>query len=118
MSSNVKTLSRVPLAFATALLLAGGVISTAHATEPVRSETVKFADLNVDSPAGVQALYDRIHAAAKRVCSSYDPFQQIAAGSCTRKAEARAIEKLSLPQLTAFYQTKTSGQPQPLIANR
>jgi UrcA family protein len=116
MSSNVKT--RIPLAFAAAILLATGVASTAHGNDQVRSEAVKFSDLNVDSPSGVQALYDRIHAAAKRVCSDSDPLQHLAASACARKAEARAIGKLGLPQLTAFYQTKTSGQSQPLIANR
>jgi UrcA family protein len=35
----------------------------------VRSETVKFQDLNVGTPAGVEALYGRIHSAAVRVCS-------------------------------------------------
>jgi UrcA family protein len=117
MSSNVKTLSRVPLALTTAMLLAFGAVSSAHANEQVRSETVKFGDLNVGTPSGVQALYERIHWAAKRVCSESDPLQQSAARSCTAKAEARAIQNLSLPQLTAFYQMKT-GQAQPLIANR
>jgi UrcA family protein len=118
MNSNVKTASRIPLAFTTALLLACVAVSSARANEQVRSETVKFQDLNVGTPSGVQVLYDRIHAAAKRVCSESDPFQQMAATSCTRKAEARAIAKLSLPLLTAFYQAKTGGQAQPLIANR
>jgi UrcA family protein len=118
MTSNVKTVSRIPLALTTAMLLALAVVSSAHATEPVRSETVKFGDLNVDAPSGVSALYDRIHAAAKRVCSDSDPLQQIAANACARRAEAGAIEKLGLPQLTAFYQMKNGGHTQPLIANR
>ncbi len=118
MSSNVKTLSRVPVAIATAIVLVGAVVSTAHADEQVRTETVKFADLNVDTPSGAQALYTRIHWAAQRVCSEADPIQQLAAKACVSKAEARAIEKLSLPQLTAFYQMKTGRQPQSLIANR
>ena len=115
MSSNV---NRVSLALASTVLLAFAAASTVPANEQVRGETVKFADLNVDSPAGVQALYDRIHAAAKRVCSDSDPLQQLAAGSCARKAEARAIDKLNLPQLTAFYKTQSTGQSQPLIAGR
>ncbi len=118
MSSNVKTLSRVPLAIATAIVLLGAVVSTANADEQVRAQTVKFGDLNVDTPSGAQALYTRIHWAAQRVCSDTDPLQQLAAGACARKAEARAIEKLGLPQLTAFYRMKTGGQPQSLIANR
>ena len=115
MSPNV---NRVSLALATAVLFAFAAASTVPANEQVRAETVKFADLNMDSPAGVQALYDRIHAAAKRVCSDSDPLQHVAEASCTSKAEARAIDKLSLPQLTAFYKTLSTGQSQPLIANR
>ena len=118
MSSNVKTLIRVPLAIATAMVLAGVVVPTAHADEQVRAQTVKFGDLNVDTPSGAQALYTRIHWAAQHVCSDTDPLQQLAANACVRKAEARAIEKLSLPQLTAFYRMKTGSQPQSLIANR
>ena len=118
MNSNVKTASRAPLTLMAAMLLAFVVASSAHANEQVRSETVRFQDLNVDTPAGVQALYDRIHAAAKRVCSESDPLRQFAAASCARKAEADAIGKLSLPQLTALYQTKTGSKTQPLIANR
>ena len=119
MSSNAKTLSRVPLVFATGMLLTFAAVTGAHANEePVRSETVKFADLNVGSPSGVEALYDRIHRAARRVCSQFDPLQQIAAKSCAQKAEARAIATLSLPQLTAYYQMKTGDHSQPLIANR
>lgn len=118
MSSNVKSLIPARAAFATALLLAMGVVSVAHGEEQLRSETVKFADLNVAAPSGVQALYDRIHAAARRVCSESDPLQQLAASACTRKAEAKAIEKVSLPQLTAFYRMKNGGPSQPLIATR
>ena len=118
MNSNVKTLSRIPLVLTAAMLLAFAGVSTAHANEQVRSETVKFGDLNVGTPSGVQALYDRIHAAAKRVCSEGDPRQWTAANACARKAEARAVEKLSLPQLTAYYQMKTGGPTQPLIATR
>jgi len=119
MSSNARTLSRVPLVFATGMLLAFAAVTGAHASdEPVRSETVKFDDLNVGAASGVQALYDRIHRAARRVCSQPDPLQQIAAKVCTQKAEARAIATVSLPQLTAYYQMKTGDHSQPLIANR
>jgi UrcA family protein len=117
MYSNIKT----PLAVATAVLLTcvWGVSST-FADEEVRSEKVKFQDLNVDTPEGVQALYTRIHTAAKRVCSENDPVMRLAAGPCARAAEGNAIAKLNLPQLTAYYQvkTKTGGHSQPLVAAR
>ena len=118
MYSNVKTLSRIPLAITTAVLLACVAVSTARANEEPRSEIVKFHDLNVDTPSGAQALYVRIHAAAKRVCSDSDAIWRLAEAKCAREAEARAVAKLGLPQLTAVYQMKTGQQPLPVIANR
>jgi len=119
MSSNTKT--RLPLVFASALLLtcAWGA-SGAHADEQVRSEKVKFQDLNVETQEGVQALYGRIHAAARRVCSQSDPVLREAENACARTAEANAIEKVNLSQLTAYYKikTKSGDHTQPLVAAR
>jgi UrcA family protein len=117
MNSSIKT--RIPLSIATAILLScvWGAPS-AFADEPVRTERVKFHDLNVETPEGVQALYGRIHAAAKRVCSESDPVLRAAASACARKAEGDAIEKLNLSQLTAYYKIKTGDRTQPLVAAR
>jgi UrcA family protein len=106
------------LILSTAMLLASvWVVPGAFAEEPVRSETVKFYELKVDTPAGAQALYSRIHAAAKRVCEDTDPVMRPGVIACARKAEARAIQTLNLPQLTAYYRQKTGNQS-PLIAQR
>jgi UrcA family protein len=119
MSSNIKT--RMPLVLASVMLLtcAWGAPS-AFADEQVRSERVKFADLNIETPEGVQALYGRIHAAAKRVCSESDPVLKAAENVCISNADSNAIAKLNLPQLTAYYKikTKTSDHAQPLLAVR
>jgi UrcA family protein len=93
------------------------VASNAQAGEAVHSETVKFADLNLSSSAGVEALYGRIHAAAWRVCRQ-PAGEQAASTRCVRKAESEAIGKVNVPLLTAFYQTKTGSQPQTITANR
>jgi UrcA family protein len=121
MNSKVKTAKRMPLACPAALLLMSvWAISPALAGDQVRTETVKFSDLNVNGSEGVQALYGRIHAAAWRVCSSTssDPFYQFGARNCARNAEAKAIENVNLPQLTAFYRMKTGDHTQPLSASR
>jgi UrcA family protein len=119
MNVNVKTARHGYLAISTALLLScvcGAAPATAD--EQLRSETVSFRDLNVTSPDGAQALFNRIHAAAKRVCSESDPILQIAANACARKSEADAVKKANLPQLTAYYNSKHGNQPQALIAAR
>ena len=120
MRSNHQTLNRGFLACSTAVLLASVlVVSNAVASELVRSETVKFQDLNVNTPAGVEALYSRIHLAAKHVCTVQGDWEQrIAARACAKDAEARAIRKVNLPSLTAYYRVKTGDHTETLASNR
>lgn len=124
MNTSIKTGSRTLLAFSTATLLAASALMTAgaHAEDyPVRVETVQFQDLNVNTPAGAQALYDRIYAAANRVCewsSSGDPFAAVRTSKCARKAAAKAVEQLKLPALTAYYNLRTGAKASTLIAKR
>ena len=118
MNSNVKTANCNILGYAAAMALACALIaSNAHAGDEARSETVKFADLNLSSSQGVEALYGRIHAAARRVCDQ-PAGEQAGIGRCMRKTESAAIGKVNVPLLTAFYQQKTGSQPQTITANR
>ena len=117
MNSNVKTDKRSMLGYATATWLVCVLVAfNAHAGD-ARSETVKFADLNLDTPSGAEALYRRIHAAAWRVCEQ--PAGELAAArACMTKAESQAIGKVQAPLLTAFYQKKTGSLPSTVTANR
>ena len=117
MNSNVKTINRTILACAAAMALAAALVaSNAQAGDP-RSETVKFADLNLGTSAGAEELYTRIHRAARRVCWESDVGMQ-AYTACVEKAESDAIGKVNTPLLTAFYQKKTGKNPPALTANR
>lgn len=117
MNSNVKTDKRNILGYATAMWLACVLVAfNAHAGDD-RSETVKFGDLNLATSSGVEALYGRIHAAAKRLCEQPSG-EEAAARACRTKAESQAIGKVNVPLLTAFYQNKTGNRPQTIIANR
>jgi UrcA family protein len=117
MNSNVTSYNRSRFGFAAAACLTCVLFSfNAHASDS-RSETVKFADLNLGSQAGVEALYGRIHAAAWRVCDQ--PAGELrAVSSCMRKAESEAIGKVNVPLLTAFYQKKTGNTPPTITASR
>lgn len=117
MNSNVRTVNRSTVCCAAAMWLACVLIAfNAHAADD-RSETVKFADLNLDTQAGAEALYGRIHAAARRVCDQ--PAGELEAiRGCMTKAESSAIGRANIPLLTAFYQKKTGTQPQTITANR
>jgi len=117
MKSNVRSLNRSTFGYAAAAFLTCVLFAfNAHAGDS-RSETVKFADLDLGTPAGVEALYGRIHAAAWRVCRQpAGEFQ--ATRVCTARAESEAIGKVNVPLLTAFYQKKTGSHPQTITANR
>lgn len=119
MSSNFQTTDRAFLAGVTAMLLACAlVVSNASAGEQVRSETVKFHDVDLAAPAAVETLFRRIHLAAQRVCAPQgwaDPLRAIA---CAKDAEARAIAKVNLPSLTAYYRMKTADHRETVAASR
>ncbi len=79
----------------------------------VLSFTVKYADLNLESPQGVAALYQRIHAAAQRVCKG-DEIRDIGSTAvrsrCVDDSTARAVAKVNVAGLSAYYQMQT-GHP-------
>lgn len=68
---------------------------------------VHFADLNLATPEGAQALYARIRVAAKQVCGPEDDRNLMVFGmrrACMHKAIADAIAHVSSAQLTALHQ--------------
>jgi len=103
---------------AAAVIISLFIVSTAFATSPtdeVRTETVKFQDLNLQSEAGLAALYGRIHSAARRVCEQPGESALVRNGKCVEDAETAAIMKVNLPTLSAYYQKKT-GRAVPMLA--
>jgi UrcA family protein len=119
---TMKTSIRIQLVTRCAgLALIGGAVLSSHvlAGEPSEppSITVKFADLNLQTPAGVEALYKRIHRAATQVCDSGGRSLTILAydRTCAAAAETQAIEKVQNAALSAFYQRKV-GRPNALVA--
>jgi UrcA family protein len=120
---TMKTSIRIQLvARCVGLALIGGTVLSssvlAGAPSDPRSITVKFADLNLQTPAGVEALYKRIHSAATQVCDSgadrnlsiliYDR-------KCAGATETKAIEDVHNSALSALYQRKVGG-PVALVA--
>ena len=91
------------------------------APEEIRHSTaVHYADLNLNQPAGVAALYHRITLAANRVCG-----QRTLTGSnyplpdyarCYNKAIASAVARVDHPQLSAYYHTQAVRSRSPEIA--
>ena len=116
MSLNLETCYRPFVACSTALALACVLAaSNAFAVDQIRSETVKYADLKVDTPAGAQALYSRIHSAARRVCGYEATSIQGPSvwQNCVRPSVDAAVAKVNNTQLTALH---TGRKPAPATA--
>ena len=94
---------------ATALVAA--FAAGAHA-EDVAQVHVKYADLNVNRPAGAAVLLQRIQAAAKKVCTmpgSRELDRAAQAKACTTQATVNAVAAVNAPALTGLYQAKFGG---------
>ena len=79
----------------------------------VRSQVVRFAELDLTRPAGAQELYRRIQHAAREVCGYYGPGGYDR--GCADRAIARAVAEVGAPLLTARYETlahRPTLQPQ------
>ena len=94
---------------AIAILASAGAPSLADAAvqSDLRSETVRFDDINLGSEAGVQALYVRIRSAAREVCA---PAALTGLGvsaavrrDCVGASLHEAVLKVKNPALTAYY---------------
>ena len=79
----------------------------------IRSEKVTYGDLNTDRTAGVEALYQRIGAAAKSVCGGKQNVRNLSLKmrrdwkNCYHTAFDQAIASTALPQLVAYHQDET-----------
>jgi UrcA family protein len=98
---------------ATVLSITSSALYADSALDGMRhSTTVHYADLNLNQPAGVAALYRRITVAANLVCG-----QRAFTGSyyavpdythCCDKAIASAVARVDRPQLTAYYHAQAA----------
>lgn len=94
--------------------LASGFATICAAQDGVKPTViVKYADLNVSDPLGAAALYERIRAAANRVCANFAPKElmlEAAKDECVRETIASAVIKVNQPQLFAIYNARNGVQ--------
>ena len=102
--------------FAPALLaaLVGTVAALpARAAPPVveQSIAVRYDDLDLDKPAGVETLYARLRAAAEKVCDArFLPGTLVVAPAwrtCMTGALEQAVAAVDQPALTAYHAANT-----------
>jgi UrcA family protein len=99
-----RTLAAVCMASVCALASAGSPDQSRH-------RTVRFADLDINHPAGAAVLYQRIRAAAREVCrptSERDLAVAELTRSCVQDAIARAVTEVNAPKLSQYHETETS----------
>ncbi len=104
---NARGMISATIAAATLGLFAS--VSQAAAVPPgeqAAQHVVRYADLNLGSRAGVDQLYQRIVAAAHRVCGTDQAFSltaQVESRQCAERAIARAVAAVDNPALANRY---------------
>jgi UrcA family protein len=76
------------------------------------SVAVNYADLNINTPSGVEALYARLRAAAREVCNVGErrPLNEvIEAKRCYRQTLAAAVDSVKSLTLSALHRAETTG---------
>jgi UrcA family protein len=105
-TTALKTSKKVTWAAVAAICVAS-VVGAAHAdTSDVPVRTVRYADLNLNTEAGVAFLYNRIRTAAEQVCGDVDSRRlemAAAARACVDRAMFTSVQAVNNRQLTSAY---------------
>lgn len=99
------------VASAFAMLAATTTSFAASPNTDVPSVTVRFDDLNLETTAGVNALYRRISNAARDVCPdaySRDLLTVTASERCQAAAVSRAVQQLNNPKLALLHASRVA----------
>lgn len=83
-----------------------------------RTVTVRYSDLNMNTEAGVAALYNRISHAAEQVCGKVDArrLEEVAtAQACVTHAIASSVVAVGSAQLTTVFLAHVNGSPKPMM---
>ncbi len=98
-------------------------VAAAHAAAPA-SQLVRYAELDLDRPAGVVLLHGRIQAAAQNVCGnpqrSGSRLPSAVWRACVATTVARTVARVDHPALSAYHASRqgAAGVPRgaPLAA--
>jgi len=101
------TIAVSALALAATLGLTGPAFAKDQST--VASEVVHYSDLNLSTPAGARALYERIQNASVRVCWHLAPAGVLNL-RCRMELVGAAVADVNQPALTALHTGKAPDQ--------
>jgi len=103
---------KITTVLAASILSLSALDAQAAAPTDVYSVTVQFADLNLDSKAGIVTLYQRIKGAARRVCGDQANERLVAKHTyavCLDLAVSTAVARIDRPTLSD-YVAQRSGK--------
>ncbi|TAJ93941.1 MAG: UrcA family protein [Gammaproteobacteria bacterium] len=84
---------------------------TLHAKDSVPGRTISYADLDMDTQDGAQALYNRVNKAARKVCKVMYPPYSLTGGvqhkQCVADLVEGAVNEVGKPVLTAIHEERT-----------
>jgi UrcA family protein len=109
--SIVRSVAMVLFAGLSSLLLTELSFAAVY-DEPAPSVTVRFHDLNLNSPEGIASLYGRIRGAAEQVCRSLesrDLMRKSQWQDCFSHAVADAVEAVHNEPLSAYHWQRIRG---------
>ena len=98
--------------------LASAAASANPHENQISKEKVNFADLNLNTIAGINVLYERITRAARLVCAPADSYRDHGEFTkCWRAAMDAAIAKVNNPLLTAVHESRQVGSTTARVAS-
>jgi UrcA family protein len=109
--SIVRTVAMIMFAGVSSLLLTE-LSAAAVSDDAAPSVTVRFHDLNLNSPEGVASLYARIRGAAEQVCrtlESRDLMRKSQSQDCFNHAVADAVKAVHSAPLSAYHWQRIRG---------
>lgn len=108
---------KIALALTTAAIaFAASPATIAAAPDSVDTVIVQFADLNLERPEGIAALFARIKTAAKRVCDSRNGerlAQKDQYAACIELAISTAVARVDRPGLSDYVAAKAPVSRKP-----
>ena len=93
-------------------LAAAGGVAHADTALDVPARTVNYSDLDLNTQAGVAALYNRIHSAAEQVCGNADSRrleQAAAVKACVDHAVSASVGSVNNAKLSSEYSARLGG---------
>jgi UrcA family protein len=113
-------MNHITTLFLTTVLAASAQLAFASdAVDASRRHTeVHFADLSLSTPAGMAALYQRLHGAAQEVCredGTRDLGSTVRVKACVTAAVSAAVTQINNPALTAYYRARFAGSNAALL---